>query len=391
MQDHQEPNPAFDACAATSKVTPNQRKQDRLKKGQFALLLLVCAGIAAFMLIPNRSKADIAEEIESRPHDLTLAQNLELIEKIKQEERLRLMKQGQVSVPAQRVKPPKLRNHSTNLNAVSKEVLVRMNAPSSFEIENTTMLTEQMGKGGHQAGQAAKGNQLLVGNNPDSQFINSQNEITEVSAKKIPHPDMTVPAGEMIPATLETAINSDLPGMVRAVTTRDVYSLMNGNVLIPRGSTLVGQFSSGVVEGQSRILVAWNRVQMNDGVIVTLNSPGTDTLGRSGQGADYINRRFFERFGTASLLSVLGAYSATAGVNAQDQFNSASQYRMAIANSFQQTAGQTLDKSVNIPPTLQVNQGAKINVFVAHDLDFHNVGLRNEPWPKHVRRPDVWK
>lgn len=391
MPDNKENNPVLDACAATSKVTPNQRKMDRVKKGQFALLLLVCAGIAAFMLIPNRTKADIAEEIESRPHDLTLSQNLELIEKMKQEERLRLMKQGQISVPAQRVKPPKLRDHSTNLKAVSKEVMVRMNAPSSFEIENTTALTEQMERGGDQAGQPEKSNQLLVGNNPNSQFINSQNDITEVSAKRLPHPDMTVPAGEMIPATLETAINSDLPGMVRAVTTRDVYSLMNGNLLIPRGSTLVGQFSSGVSEGQSRILVVWNRVQMNDGVIVSLQSPGTDTLGRSGQGADYINRHFFERFGTASLLSVLGAYSATAGVNAQDQYNSASQYRMAIANSFQQTAGQTLDKAVNIPPTLQVNQGAKINVFVAHDLDFHNVGLRHEAYPKYIRQPIVWK
>ncbi|MDF1931649.1 hypothetical protein PGH45_18510 [Legionella pneumophila] len=63
-------------------------------------------------------------------------------------------------------------------------------------------------------------NKTLTGRDANSEFLNQQNDITSVSAKRLPHPAMTVPAGEMIPATLETAINSELAGMVRAITTR---------------------------------------------------------------------------------------------------------------------------------------------------------------------------
>ncbi len=187
---------------------------------------------------------------------------------------------------------------------------------------------------------------------------------------------MTVPAGEMIPATLETAINSELAGMVRAITTRDIFALEGGKLLIPKGSTLVGQFNTAITQGQSRIFVVWNRLQMTNGVIVTLNSPGSDPIGRSGQAADYIDRHFFERFGSGALLSVLGAYTATSGVHGQDEYNSMSQYRMNIASSFQQAANQTLQQDMQTRPTLQINQGAAINVFVAHDLDFYRVAGR---------------
>ncbi|HHU0119986.1 TPA: TrbI/VirB10 family protein, partial [Legionella pneumophila] len=187
---------------------------------------------------------------------------------------------------------------------------------------------------------------------------------------------MTVPAGEMIPATLETAINSELAGMVRAITTRDIFALKGSKLLIPKGSTLVGQFNTAITQGQSRIFVVWNRLQMTNGVIVTLNSPSSDPIGRSGQAADYIDRHFFERFGTGALLSVLGAYTATGGVNGQDEYNSRAQYRMNIASSFQQAANQTLQQDMQTRPTLQINQGASINVFVAHDLDFYRVAGR---------------
>lgn len=371
----------------TSKVTPNAKKQQLIQRGQFALLVIICMVILGFMLLPSKTKAsDVVEKRSSNANDLTLSQNLEQIERMKLEERNKLIASGQPIIKPAVYGPPKLRVNNTTTQTLSKEMQIRMNAPTGFEIENnvTNSNTTTVGVNGQVV------SSTLVGADPNSQFVNNQGDITSVSAKKLPHPTLTIPAGEMIPATLETAINSDLPGMTRAITSRDVYSLMGGNLLIPKGSTLVGQFSSGVVEGQSRILVVWNRVQMADGVIVTLNSPGTDIIGRAGQGADNVDRHFFERFGTSTLLSVLGAYSATAGVGTQDQYNSASQYRMAIANSFQQTSGQTLEKSINIPPTLQINQGAQINVFVAHDLDFAGVGIPKVGQTQAIRSP-TWK
>ena len=115
---------------------------------------------------------------------------------------------------------------------------------------------------------------------------------------------------------------------------------------------------------------------MTNGIIVTLNSPSSDQMSRSGQAADYIDRHFFERFGGGALLSVLGAYIVTSGVNGQDEYNSKSQYRMNVAGGFQQAANQALQQDMQVKPTLQVNQGASINVFVAHDLDFYRVARR---------------
>lgn len=266
--------------------------------------------------------------------------------------------------------PPLLRTAIIK-ESLTNETLARMNAPS-------TLFSISGGESKSQLSTTTSNKiKALQGNDANSQFLNQQNDITSVSAKRLPHPGLTVPAGEMIPATLETAIHSELAGMARAITSRDIYALSGNQVLIPKGSTLVGQFNTGITQGQSRIFVVWNRLQMTNGIIVTLNSPSSDSIGRSGQAADYIDRHFFERFGSGALLSVLGAYTATGGVQGQDEYNSMSQYRMNVAGSFQQAANQTLQQDLQTKPTLQVNQGTSINVFVAHDLDFSRVAGRH--------------
>lgn len=383
-------NNSLKACESMSKVTPNPKRQRVIRQGQFALLVIVCFIILIYMFLPKKTHAgDVVEEKANNSNDLTLSQNLELIERLKLEERNRLIASGEAPVTHKDYGPPKLRKQKKeSTESLSKEMQLRMNAPVSFDIESRPMESREAQEAGNASISGIS--KTMVGNDQNSTFINNQSELTAVSAQKLPHPSLTIPAGEIIPATLETAINSELPGMVRAITTRDIYSLIDGNVLLPKGSSVVGQFNAGVVEGQNRILIVWNRVQMSDGVIVTLNSPGIDTLGRSGLRADNRDTHFFERFGSSALLSVLGAYTATAGVSSQDQYNSAAQYRMALANSFQQTSGQTLEKSINIAPTLQINQGTQINIFVAHDLDFAQVGAPKIASTLTQRSP-VWK
>ena len=356
-----------ETVSSVSQVTPNKRRQQHIRKGQFAGLVLLCGAIVFLMFFQSKkADRDVMEARESTQNDTTLSQNLELINQLRSE----AGRQQTKPIATQErpgMHPPLLRTHAKQ--GLSKEMLLRMNAATTFEIEVAASTEKEGGIAGTNSTDKA-----FAGHDANSQFMNGQSDISTVSAKRLPHPNLTVPAGEMIPATLETAINSDLPGMVRAITTRDVYSLMGSNVLIPRASTLVGQFNSSVMDGQTRVMVVWDRVQMANGVIVTLDSPGTDRIGRSGQGADFIDRHFFERFGTSALLSVLGAYTAMGGVGNQTEFNSASQYRMAVSNSFQQASGQTLEGTANIKPTLSINQGAEINIFVAHDLDFHSVG-----------------
>lgn len=320
-------------------------------------VVLICVGIALSGLMPKRKNSQITEDSSKENTSLQLRQNMALIAE------LRDKSPGyQGGDPTH---PPVLRTLQKT-SALTKEMLARMNAPSTFF---SMSVSDQ-----HQTKSASKRqDKALMAHDTNSEFLNQQNDITSVFAKRLPHPAMTVPAGEMIPATLETAINSELAGMVRAITTRDIYALSGDKLLIPKGSTLVGQFNTAITQGQSRIFVVWNRLQMTNGIIATLNSPSSDPIGRSGQGADYIDRHFFERFGSGALLSVLGAYTATGGVHGQDEYNSMSQYRMNIAGSFQQATNQTLQQDMQTRPTLQVNQGASINVFVAHDLDFYRV------------------
>ncbi|HEX4097009.1 MAG TPA: TrbI/VirB10 family protein, partial [Caulobacteraceae bacterium] len=116
----------------------------------------------------------------------------------------------------------------------------------------------------------------------------------------------TVPQGTVIPAVLETAINSDLPGSVRAVVSRDVTGFDGSEVLIPRGSKLIGQYRSGMAYGQSRAFVIWSRILTPDGVSIDVGSPAVDTLGRGGLSGE-TDTHFFERFGSSILLSAVTA------------------------------------------------------------------------------------
>ncbi len=256
-------------------------------------------------------------------------------------------------------------NQAFNDANSSKEYLARKNAPTTMYPK-----TEASNKEIENHGQGTNEN-----------FANTPSKTETVEANTITHPEYTIVSGELLPAVLETAINSDLPGMVRAVVSQATYSYTGERVLIPSGSRLMGQYTSSVTQGQNRVMVIWNRIILPNGITIQLDSPSTDVLGRAGQGADSVNTHFFARFSESALLSLIGAGSATTGVNNQDQNNSSAQYRAAIAQSFQQSAEQSLQGNFAIKPTLQVHQGTAIHVFVAKDLSFYQVLKRSATPP----------
>jgi type IV secretion system protein VirB10 len=349
-----------------SKRTQVAKKDSHIKWKDRALwvgTVALCSAIVLSGFLPKHHSTEVQEESEKQNASLALNQNLELIAA------LRTQNQTQTGYHGGDDNHPPLLRTSTS-NAVSKETLARMNAPSTFFSVSGTDSPINSLKAKKEA------QKTLMGQDVNSQFLNQQNDITTVFAKRLPHPNWTVPAGEMIPATLETAINAELAGMVKAITTHDIYSLSGHKLLLPKGSSVIGQFNTAITQGQRRIFIVWNQIQMSNGIKVTLNSPGTDAIGRAGVAADYVDRHFFERFGSGALLSVLGAFSATGGVNGQDQYNSMAQYRMNVAGSFQQAANQTLQQDMQQNTTLQTNQGAEIKIFVAHDLDFYRVAGR---------------
>ncbi len=180
--------------------------------------------------------------------------------------------------------------------------------------------------------------------------------------------DRLVPQGAIIGAVMETALNSDLPGYVRAITQRDVYSFDGSAVLIPAGTRLIGQYKSGVAQGASRVFVLWTRLIRPDGVSVDLASPAVDELGRGGVGGK-VNRHFLQRFGGAILTSVL-----TGGINAAAaSLAGGSTIIVGTAGEAASLASQA-SRSEDIPPTITTRQGARVRIFVARDLDFSRVG-----------------
>ncbi|MES9903251.1 MAG: type IV secretion system protein VirB10 [Sedimenticola sp.] len=167
--------------------------------------------------------------------------------------------------------------------------------------------------------------------------------------------------GKIIPAILETAINSDIAGMLRAVVSEPVYS-ENGNVLlIPKGSRLIGEYRSGIMRGQSRVFVIWSRLVTPDGIDIKMDSPGTDTLGRAGL-TGYVDTHFLERFGSSIMLSLISGFAQS---SASDD-----KQRESIADSFNKSSEIAIENEINITQTVHVDQGERISVFVAKDLNF---------------------
>lgn len=190
-------------------------------------------------------------------------------------------------------------------------------------------------------------------------------ETPTARARVLANQGALVAQGTLVPGVLETAINSDLPGMLRAIVTADISSFDGAHILIPRGSRLIGQYRSGIAVGQSRAFVVWTRLITPDGVSIQLGSPGTDALGRTGVTGS-VDRHFFQRFGAAILLSIVGS----AGQAAANEAGDGDDITINAAGDASRVAEMALQSSVNIPPTIKVRQGTPIRIFVARDLDF---------------------
>lgn len=181
-------------------------------------------------------------------------------------------------------------------------------------------------------------------------------------AKAMVNPQTTVTQGTLIPAVLETAINTDVPGYVRAVVSQDVRSFDGTRVLVPRSSRLVGQYQSGLQGGQKRAYVIWTRLIRPDGASVNLGSPAIGFDGTTGLAGE-VDSHFFRRFGSAMLLSVIGGLSAIGSGGAS----------VILGGAGQSAAGVAAQQDSQIGPTVRVRQGEPIRVFTARDLDFSQV------------------
>ena len=214
-----------------------------------------------------------------------------------------------------------------------------------------------------------------IGNQPDSPHsIAAQLQATKMTgsvASRIVDPNLFITKGAFLDCILETAISSDVPGMTRCQLSHDIYSTNGKVLLLEKGSHIVGQYQSGLQQGVARIFVLWDRIETPNGVIIDLDSPGTDTLGRSGH-SGFVEGHFKQRFGSAILLSLIG----DAGEYAKNRANGSNKNQIQFGDtigSSKDLASIALNDAIRIKPTLLKNQGEHINVFVARDLDFRSV------------------
>lgn len=191
--------------------------------------------------------------------------------------------------------------------------------------------------------------------------------LSAAHAQILPTRRLLLPKGSFIDCTLETAIDSTLPGMTTCVTATDTFSADGTVVLLERGTKLIGETRGDVRQGEARVFVVWTEARTPSGVVVQLDSPGTDALGRSGLDGK-VNRHFWQRFGAALLISTIDGV-----VQSEIQSSSRSGTVVVDPTASEDVLNDLVRGTVNIPPTIRVRNGARIQVLVARDVDFRPV------------------
>ncbi|MET3435010.1 type IV secretion system protein VirB10 [Herbaspirillum seropedicae] len=183
-------------------------------------------------------------------------------------------------------------------------------------------------------------------------------------------------AGFVVPATLISGVNSELPGQIMAQIAQDVYDTPTGKyLLLPQGSRLLGSYSSDIIYGQARVLIAWQRIVFPDGKALDIGAmPGADSAGYAGF-TDQVNNHYLRLFGSAILMS--GVTAGIAYSQRQDQGrnqlgppSAGSALSEALGQQLGQVTAQLIAKNMNIAPTLEIRPGYRFNVVVTKDMAF---------------------
>ncbi|GAA4657813.1 type IV secretion system protein VirB10 [Bartonella pachyuromydis] len=249
----------------------------------------------------------------------------------------------------------------------------------SEEVARKRMFSSGLNNGGSSEGSADNSKNKASSNDQNSGalFDNLQPvRLGQSYATQLHNRDLLITQGTQIDCTLETKIITTQPGMTTCHLTRDVYSTSGRVVLLDRGSKVVGFYQSGIQQGQTRVFVQWSRIETPSGVIVNLDSPGTGPLGESGIGG-WVDTHFWQRFGGAIMVSVISDLGEWVKDKVwrkgkENKENKEQAVPQGVQNA-QSIVNDVLQNSINIPPTLYKNQGERVNIFVARDLDFSDV------------------
>lgn len=221
------------------------------------------------------------------------------------------------------------------------------------------------------------GEQLETGR--ETILSNRLSPTVTASAKARQRADLTylLKKGTNISCTLDTKIVTTHPGITRCIVNKDVYSSNGKVLLVERGSEIIGEQTTALLQGQARVFVLWNTIDTPNGVTLDINSPSADSLGASGQPAQ-VDTHFWKRFGGAIMLSLIDDGLVIMGDRVSQSGNTVSYDN--TSDAVQNMATEALKNTINIPPTGYVNQGELVNVMVARDVDFRSVYELIDPY-----------
>lgn len=212
-------------------------------------------------------------------------------------------------------------------------------------------------------------------------------QTASAQASRRPNSDYLLAKGTNISCTLQTKIVTTQPGFTRCVADKDVYSANGKVLLLERGTKITGEQTSALTQGQARVFVLWNEAETPNGVRVSLASPAAGQLGEAGIGAR-VNYHFWRRFGGAIMISLIGDVGDYAANRRNGSGDGQTFNFDNTSESAQDMAAEALKNSINIPPTGYVNQGSRINIIVARDVDFSGVYERVNPFEMPVPSTD---
>ncbi|MEQ1812407.1 MAG: TrbI/VirB10 family protein [Terricaulis sp.] len=213
----------------------------------------------------------------------------------------------------------------------------------------------------------ARASPILFGAGPAQAQARDNNDRLEARLSP-PRSRFEIQAGQVIPAALVTALNSELPGRVIAQVTAPVFDSVSGDyLLIPQGARLIGTYQSGTRYGDHRILLAWNRLILPNGWSIDLDGmEASDPSGASGLSDRTDNH--LDRLAAAVVLSSIISVIANEAENDDEGASLTQSLGDTAAQQAAQTGSRIVDRDLTVRPTLRVREGAPVRVLVTRDI-----------------------
>jgi type IV secretion system protein TrbI len=276
--------------------------------------------------------------------------------------------------------PTSIRNAATPLSAITGK-------PTSNDLSQVAALSHALGA--RQGGDSVPlPNGQVLENDYDSQNMQARKEAFLTGARthqaddylrstrEAPLSRYEIKAGWEIPAVLEQALNSDLPGELKALVTSNVYDTATGlYLLIPQGSRIIGKYDSHVSYGQDGVQVSWSRIIYPDASSIDLDGMiGFDSHGNAGL-RDKVDRHYRRLIGFSVLTSLFTAAFEISQRNSQSALTyptPAQTAGSAVGQELTQTGAQITRRNLNVQPTIKVPAGYKFTVRVNRDILFES-------------------